>query len=551
MTTFDTLMNTRTLAQRLAEDRIPVADALRYSMQLAEALRKLHEEGRVHGSVSPVSIALDNDAVDLLPGMVPAGGATPYAAPEVIDGRTPDTRSDIFSFGAVVYEMLTGKRAFEGADRAKPAPSGSPAVDRFVGGCVAADPAARLQNIKRVMMELKLLNAAARRAETATTTRPNPNDAVVAEMHQLETHVAARLQEQQKFVGEIHHAVSEAVATLRGQLAAVSTELAASLERSNQVERSIDTAGERIANHVQQSLDAAFERISSAQQAADAASERISSVQQTADAASERISSVQEGIDSASERIASLEQSSDAAAERINSLQNNLDAAHERISTAQQGVNTAFEHISSIQDGVNAVSERIASVQHGVDSGSERAAAVQLSVDAASVRIAAVEQGFMVVNSRIEHLEQKEIPVPEPTIPAEVQQTIDSSAERIASLEQALESAHNRVAELEAWQAATSQNDELHRNLAALVDRVSNVEMGVDNIAQRTGDHYDSLAQELMNFEKTLQKQSASIESTRTAMAQTDDLVERVVEALESLQTIVLEQSGDRALSTT
>jgi serine/threonine protein kinase len=437
MTSFDTLMNTRTLAQRLAEGRIPVPDALRYAMQIAEALRKLHEEGRVHGWVSPVSIALNNNSVELMASMAAAGAATPYSAPEVMAGRAPDTRSDIFSFGTVVYEMLTGKRAFEGADRSKPAPSGSPAVDRFVAGCVAIDPAARLQNIKRVMMELKLLNAAARRAETPSAGRSGVSDSGLrTEMQELETRLGARVNEQQKFVAEMQHAVTEAIATLRGQLAAVGKELAASRGQSEKAEQGLDAAaGERIVSQVQQSVDAVGERMAS----------------------------------------------------------------------------------------------------------------VQLSVDAAAVRIAALEQGVMQANTRVEELEHKEVPSQAPAIPAGVQQTINSAGERIARLEQALEAANHRVAELETRPAAVPQNPQLQQNLTALTDRVSHIEQGFDGFLKRSSELQDLVTKELQNFEKTLQSQSASIESARTAMAQTDDLVERVVEALESLQTIVLEQSGDRA----
>jgi chromosome segregation ATPase len=435
MTSFDTLMNTTTLAQRLAEGRIPVPDALRYAMQIAEALRKIHDEGRVHGSVSPVSIALEKNTAELMPSIMAGGAATPYAAPEVLAGKAPDTRSDIFSFGTVVYEMLTGKRAFEGADRGKPAPSGSPAVDRFVAGCVASDPPARLQSIKRVMMELKLLHAAARRAESSAAARsPVPEAAIRAHVLELETRLNGRLLEQQKSIAEMRHAVTEAVATLRGQLAAVGTELGATRDRANQVEQRIDAAGERIVSQVRNSVDAASERIASA----------------------------------------------------------------------------------------------------------------QLSVDAASVRIAALEQGILSANSRIDILEKKEAPAPAPQLAADVRQSVESAAGRIAQLERALQEANQRVAALEQRPAAPGESPEIQHNLAALADRLSHAEQGLDSVVKRTGDLHDRVAHDLQGFEKTLHGQSASIESARTAMAQTDDLVERVVEALESLQTIVLEQSGDR-----
>ncbi len=431
MTSFDTLMNTKTLAQRLAESRIPVPEALRYSMQIADALRKLHDEGRVHGSVSPVSFALDNNSAELMPAMTAAGATTPYTAPEVMAGKAPDSRSDIFSFGTVVYEMLTGRRAFEGADRGKPAPSGSPAVDRFVSGCLATEPQARLQSIKRVMMELKLLHAAARRAETPAA-RPPADAALRAEMHQLEERTTARLHEQQKFVAEMQHAVTEAVATLRGQLSAVSAELSTSRDRTGDVQHAIESASGKIIGHVQQSVDA--------------------------------------------------------------------------------------------------VSERVASVQ--------------LSVDAASVRIAALEQGLLAANGRIERVENKPAPAPVVEIPESVQQAMDSSARRVAELEEALAAANQKIEILGNQPAPQAANPEVFQ---ALAERMSHLEDRLEGFSKHADDVKDSVAHQLEGFEKQLQSQTASIESARTAMAQTDDLVERVVEALESLQTIVLEQSGDRA----
>jgi len=433
MTSFDTLMNTRTLAQRLAEGRIPVPDALRYSMQLAEALRKLHDEGRVHGSVSPVSIALNNNAVELMPAMVAAGAITPYTAPEVIAGKNPDAGSDIFSFGSVVYEMLTGRRAFEGAERGTPAPSGSPAVDRFVGACVAVDPHARLQSIKRAIMELKLLSAAARRAETTGAGRTAASDAALrAEVQQLEARLTTRLQEQQKFVGEMQHAVTEAVATMRGQLSALSTELASSRGVSTNVEQSIEAASARI----------------------------------------------------------------------------------------------------------------MGQAQHNVDAVSERVASVQLAVDAASVRIAALEQGIMSANSRIDRVEQTPAPAPVVEIPAEVHTSMEASAKRIAQLEEALAAANDRMEKLASQPAAPAANPEVFQ---ALAERMAHLEDSLGTVSKHNTELRDTLKKEMAGLEKQVQGQSGAIESARTAMAQTDDLVERVVEALESLQTIVLEQSGDRA----
>jgi len=213
-----------------------------------------------------------------------------------------------------------------------------------------------------------------------------------------------------------------------------------------------------------------------------------------------------------------------------------LASSRERSSQAGLSIEEVGEHIAAqVQQSLNAMGERVASVQ--------------LSVDAASVRIGSVEQGIMSATSRIEHLEQKPVPAADPQIAEGLQSGIAASAARIARLEESLQQAHQHVAALAERPAAAPENPEVQKNLAALNDRLSHLEQGVDGVVKRTAELHDLVAQDLQAFEKTLQSQSSSIESARTAMAQTDDLVERVVEALESLQTIVLEQSGERTMS--
>lgn len=189
-------MPPQTLFQRLSEGRIPVADALRYAMILADALRKIHDDGRAHGAVSPDTIGLTASGLELLP--PPAlDSAASYMSPEVLEGRPADSRSDIFSFGAVIYEMLSGRKAFEGSDRAAMLPSGSPALDRLVGGCVAKEPSARIQRIQKVMLELKLLAVSASRSAAAAAPKHDPNAAAIEalrhELQQMEARFNARL----------------------------------------------------------------------------------------------------------------------------------------------------------------------------------------------------------------------------------------------------------------------------------------------------------------------------------------------------------------------
>ncbi len=217
------------------------------AMLLAEQLRQTHERGVAHGALSPDTIEIDGDSVRLM--AAPPGGPaiTPYSAPEVAQGKPADARSDIFSFGAVLYEMLTGHRAFNGDSpealavlkSALPWPSGSAAVDRVVNGCVATSPDARFQRMPKLMLELKLLMSSARRtapppasaaplfaapaptfappAPPPISQQPNAAPAFNQQMQELESRISARLAEQEKSVSTVAHVANELLRALRQQ----------------------------------------------------------------------------------------------------------------------------------------------------------------------------------------------------------------------------------------------------------------------------------------------------------------------------------------------
>src|SRR5712671_3085905 len=129
-----------TLAKRLEKGALPLEQVLKYGMQIADALDKAHRSGVVHRDLKPGNIMLTPTGAKLLdfglakPAAPLSGGVTltaatrnspvteqgtivgtfQYMSPEQIEGKELDGRSDIFSFGAVLYEMLTGQRAFEG-----------------------------------------------------------------------------------------------------------------------------------------------------------------------------------------------------------------------------------------------------------------------------------------------------------------------------------------------------------------------------------------------------------------------------------------------------
>ena len=186
----------QTLAQRLYKGALPLDQALRYAVQIADALDKAHRQGIVHRDLKPGNIMLTKSGAKLLDfGLAKASGRAitgssssmlpttapmtaqgtilgtlQYMAPEQLEGKEADSRSDIFSFGAIVYEMTTGKRAFEGnsaanviaaiVDRQLPPmstlqPLTPPMLDRVANKCLAKNPDDRWQTAHDLSDELK------------------------------------------------------------------------------------------------------------------------------------------------------------------------------------------------------------------------------------------------------------------------------------------------------------------------------------------------------------------------------------------------------------
>ena len=125
-----------TLADRLTKGALPVDQAFKYAIEIATALDAAHRHGIIHRDLKPANIMLTKIGVKLLDfglaklkkvegplsdtTMVKGTasgtllGTMPYMAPEQVEGRSADARSDIFSLGAVIYEMVTEQRAFKG-----------------------------------------------------------------------------------------------------------------------------------------------------------------------------------------------------------------------------------------------------------------------------------------------------------------------------------------------------------------------------------------------------------------------------------------------------
>ena len=153
------------LADRIGAGPLPVWEALHYAMGTAEALRVVHARGRAYGLLQPSGILIQDGRAQLVPGGL--GTITPYFSPEQVLGREIDPRSDIFSLGALLYEMLAGRKAF--AAPTKPAlrfeiidgapaqlQNVPPAVAQLVTRCLEKKPERRIQRMEILLATLKL-----------------------------------------------------------------------------------------------------------------------------------------------------------------------------------------------------------------------------------------------------------------------------------------------------------------------------------------------------------------------------------------------------------
>jgi len=175
----------QSLADRLAQGGLPAEDALRYALDIGSALNLAHKRGAVHGKLSPHAILLTVSGARIVRPVEGADlDALAYRSPEQVSGEAPDSRSDIFSFGTLLYEMVSGRRAFSGEgaalDRAiaeKPPATlmgKSPihaAMEGVIAGCIEKDPARRRQRVQNAVIELRL---AGRSLPRLAQTQPRP-----------------------------------------------------------------------------------------------------------------------------------------------------------------------------------------------------------------------------------------------------------------------------------------------------------------------------------------------------------------------------------------
>src|SRR6266571_9249084 len=197
-----------TLADRLAKGPLPVAQILKYGTDICEGLERAHRSGVVHRDLKPGNIMLTKSGAKLMdfglaksepvPALATAAassltielsspvakhpltgqgfvvGTFQYMSPEQVEGKEADTRSDIFALGSVLYEMATGKRAFEGKSSLSVAsailekepepittiqPMAPPALDHVIRGCLAKNPDDRWQSAGDIARELRWISS--------------------------------------------------------------------------------------------------------------------------------------------------------------------------------------------------------------------------------------------------------------------------------------------------------------------------------------------------------------------------------------------------------
>jgi Tol biopolymer transport system component len=199
------------LAERLKRGPLTLDQTLRTATEVADALDRAHRTGIVHRDLKPGNIMLTKDGAKVLDfglakmraqnaGAAVSGGSVmqtltspltgqgaivgtlQYMSPEQLEGEEADARSDIFAFGAVLYEMATGRRPFDSRTQAgliaqimqsEPPgisaviPQAPPALEQLARACLAKDPAERRQTMRDVLTDLKWIAAAGSKAAAA------------------------------------------------------------------------------------------------------------------------------------------------------------------------------------------------------------------------------------------------------------------------------------------------------------------------------------------------------------------------------------------------
>src|SRR5215475_3404213 len=214
------LLEGETLEQRLKRGALSLDAALKYAEQITDALAKAHRAGIIHRDLKPSNIFLTKQGAKILdfglakdranletgPDSTHSGSPTtvvskdtaagtilgtyPYMSPEQLEGNPADARSDIFAFGAVLYEMLTGQRAFAGQFQASVIaailerdprsilelmPVCPKSLDRVVRRCLMKDPDERWQSAFDLKMEIQQIAGGSQDTQTPVALESSKN----------------------------------------------------------------------------------------------------------------------------------------------------------------------------------------------------------------------------------------------------------------------------------------------------------------------------------------------------------------------------------------
>ena len=230
----------------------PLPETLQHALQLADWLRLAHEAGRAHGAISPATIALNGSGAKLLAAPEETG-ITEYSAPEVQAGQAASPQSDIFSLGALLYHIATGRTPPANAQEAGSTSCGDPALDRIIRKCMAPDPMMRYQSAQKLGLELRMLGVSGRRMRTE-----GPHRWERAIEH-LRAETESCLRERENQSEELKRATNEAIATLR-------QELMAAEERALRAEEGMRQYAEQLEQHARQfgEVGEQFDRVGAA-----------------------------------------------------------------------------------------------------------------------------------------------------------------------------------------------------------------------------------------------------------------------------------------------
>ncbi len=211
------LLDGETLAARLKRGRLQIPEVLSCASEIADALDKAHGLGIVHRDLKPANVMLTRSGAKLLDfGLAklraeetPTAGAptqtTPltghgqilgtlhYMAPEQLEGASVDARADLFALGTIVYEMVTGRRAFDGSSQAgligailhatpplmtRTMPDAPPALERLVAVCLSKDPEDRWSTAHDVLLQLRGIDEISPAAPRASVARSRTRERI-------------------------------------------------------------------------------------------------------------------------------------------------------------------------------------------------------------------------------------------------------------------------------------------------------------------------------------------------------------------------------------